>query len=108
MNKWKAGFITAFAAMLLLGILYLTDAYAIRWFRVFEMILAVYGYIQAVYIFYKWLTVPTGSADKLQPDVPIPNNAERIPDAWINPFSALKNDKTSSNDPKNLPSKEET
>lgn len=89
MSKWKAGVITVTTAVMLGGILYLTNSYAIRSFRIFEFILAAYGYVQAIYVLYQWLREPvqpeTGKHETV--DMEPVRSGDTIPKTWINPFA---------------------
>ena len=97
MTKAKSVIITAATAILLFGILYLTNTYSIRWFRVFEHILAVYGYIQAVVMFYTWVREPSEEPRhislKEMKDVEEVQSGKTIPENWLNPFKKTKEDK---------------
>ena len=96
MTRGKSVIITALAAILLFCVLYLSNEYAIRWFKTLEMVLAVYGYIQAVYVFYRWLREPLAPEEpkhifkQEDQDMEPVADGNTIPKTWINPFKSAK------------------
>lgn len=89
MSRLKSGIITLLAGTLLFYVLYLTGNYSIRTFRVFEGILAAFGYVESIYILYRWLRepsppeIPSGTDGNEMDPV---RSGDTIPDSWINPF----------------------
>ena len=87
MPKWKALLIDIVIASLLIGIMYLCWENAIRIFGVFEIIFAIYGFCQFIYILYTWLLTPSTELKPMRVKEPA-FKMPKVPDSWINPFKS--------------------
>jgi len=91
MSKFKARVVTAVVGLFLFCTIYISSGYAVRWYNTFRTIFAVFGEIMALWTFYRWMVEPPAE-DPKHVDVTVASG-DTIPDSWINPFKAIKENK---------------